>query len=147
MQNVTVLVISETGCGKSANGNAFLQIDDAFETNSSPDSCTFVTSSKNNVVNGIKRHYIDTQGFGSSDGLDAGYIQQMVEFLKAWTLGVNAFFILLNIHSPRFNTDVQHMIRLINDFFNNPEFWNQTGIIFTKCFPGYFNRETADADT
>lgn len=141
---VTVLVIGESGVGKSQNGCAFLEKDDAFETDSSPDSCTYRTSAQRNVVNGITRYYIDTQGLASTDGLDAEYIQQMVEFLKEWRHGVNAFFIVLNVQSPRFDQGIQRLIQLINDFFNNPDFWNQTGIIFTRCYPNYFNKEVAE---
>ena len=39
-KNVTIMVIGETGAGKSANGNAMLEIDNAFEVSSKPNSCT-----------------------------------------------------------------------------------------------------------
>lgn len=143
-KNVTIMVIGETGAGKSANGNAMLEIDNAFEVSSKPNSCTFVTSAKSNTINGITRYYIDTQGMSPTDNLDAKHIQQMVEFLKKWELGVNAFFIILNIQNPRFDSGIQKMIRFINEFFNNPEFWNQTGIIFTRCLPRHFDRQIAE---
>lgn len=67
--------------------------------------------------------------------------------LKEWKEGINAFFIVLNIQQPRFDSNIQRMIQLINDFFNNPKFWNQTGIIFTRCFADCFeesDREMAE---
>ena len=136
---VTVLVISETGIGKSQLGNAFLQ-KDLFEVSSRPDSCTFKTSAHSNVIDGITRNFIDTQGLQSSDGKNAPYIQQMIQFLKEWKHGVNAFFILLNVTLPRFDERIQLLITIINDFFNNPDFWNHTGIIFTNCYKGRFDR-------
>ena len=36
------------------------------------------------------------------------------------------------------------MFQLINDFYDNPKLWNQTGIIFTRCYQGYFDRENAE---
>lgn len=141
---VTTLAIGESGVGKSQFGCGFLQIDDAFETNSSPDSCTYKTSSQSNKINGITRHFIDTQGLASTDGLDASYIQQMIEFLLSWKLGVNAFFIIINIQNPKFDQGIQRLIQYINDFFNNPDFWNQTGIVFTRCYPNYFDRKVAE---
>lgn len=30
-------------------------------------------------------------------------------------------------------------MKLINDFFNNLNLKNQTGIDFTRCYPGYFD--------
>ena len=110
----------------------------AFEADSRPDSCTFLTSAKSNNISGMDIHYIDTQGFSSTDNLDSKHIQQMVQFLKEWKHGINVFFILINIFNPRFDSGIQRMIQLINDFFNNPEFWNQTGLIFTRCYNDVF---------
>lgn len=141
---VTALVIGESGTGKSQNGWGFLQKNDVFETNSSPDSCTYRTSAQSNTVNGITRYYIDTQGLSDPEQKDAEYIQQMVEFLKNWKLGINSFLIMLNIQSPRFDAGIKQMIMIINDFFNNPDFWNQAGLVFTRCFPGYFNRKMGE---
>lgn len=138
---VTIMVIGETGAGKSQNGNAMLQLDDAFEANSKPNSCTFITSAKCNTIEGITRYYIDTQGLAPSDNLDAKHIQQMVDFLIKWEHGVNAFFIVINAQNPRFDAGIQKMVRFINGFFNNPQFWNQTGILFTRCFSGHFEKD------
>ncbi|KAK8843809.1 hypothetical protein M9Y10_024883 [Tritrichomonas musculus] len=141
---VTIMAIGKSGVGKSQNGCAFLQNPNAFETDSSPDSCTYKTSAQSNIINEIKRFYIDTQGLQSTDGLDAEYIKQMIDFLKQWENGINAFYIVINIQNPKFDDGVQKMLLLINDFFNDSNFWNQTGIIFTRCFPGYFDRTTAE---
>lgn len=144
VKNVTVLVIGESGAGKSQNGNGFLQKDDAFETDSRPDSCTFITSAKCNQIDGIVRYYIDTQGISSSDGLDSKHLKQMKDFLKDWKLGVNAFFIVINVQCPKFDQGIQLIMKMINDLFNDPKFWNQAGIIFTKCYPGLFDRNMAE---
>lgn len=141
---VTILALGASGVGKSANGCSFLQKENAFESNSSPDSCTYETSAQSNVINGIKRCYIDTQGLSSSDGLDAKYIKQMVGFLKKWESGVNAIYIIINVQTPRFDQGVQKIIQMINKTFNDPNLWNQTGIIFTRCYQGYFDRKTAE---
>ena len=119
---------------KSANGCSFLQKENAFESNSSPDSRTHETSAQSNVINGIKRCYIGTQGLSSSDGLDAKYIKQMVGFLKKLESGVNAIYIIINVQTPRFDQGVQKIIQMINKTFNDPNLWNQTGIIFTRCY-------------
>lgn len=133
-KRVTIMVTGETGCGKSNSGCAFLQNEEAFEKDSRPDSKTFETIAKSNVIDDYTRYFIDTQGLESTDNKDAFYIQQMIEFLKKWTLGVNAFFIVINSQQPRFTSSIQTMIQIINDFFNEPNFWMQTGVIFTRCY-------------
>lgn len=144
---LTVMAIGETGAGKSENGNAMLMTNGAFEADSKPESVTFLTSAKSNKINDMDVYYIDTQGFGSTDNLDSKHIQQMVEFLKGWKYGINAFFILINIFNPRFDSGIQRMLQVINDFFNNPNLWNQTGLIFTRCYQDCFekaDREVAE---
>ena len=141
---VTIMAIGETGAGKSQNGNGFLQMNNAFEANSKPQACTFRTSAKSNTINGIIRYYIDTQGLASSDNLNAQYVQQMVGFLKNWDHGVNAVYIVINVQNPRFDSGIQKMLKFVNEFFNNPNFWNQTGIIFTRCFPGHFDKSSIE---
>ena len=38
------------------------------------------------------------------------------------------------------------MITKINDFFNNPDFWNHTGIIFTNCYKGRYDRNVKEKE-
>ncbi|KAK8897942.1 hypothetical protein M9Y10_000183 [Tritrichomonas musculus] len=144
IKKVTVLSLGESGVGKSTCGCVFLKNKNAFDTDSSPDSCTYKTSSQSSIINGIERHFIDTQGLASPDGLDAAYITQMVDFLKKWENGINAIYIIINIQSPRFDAGVQQMMKMLNKLFNNPNFWNQTAIIFTRCYPGHFDRNSAE---
>ena len=135
MSNIkTAIVIGETGAGKSYNSNAIIQKNNAFVTGSTPDSVTFETSAQYNYINGKKIYMIDTQGMKSSDSCDSRYIRQMVDFLKNWSYGINAFYIVMNSQNPRFDLSLQTMLKIINDFFNNPNFWKNAGIIFTRCY-------------
>lgn len=70
----------------------------------------------------------------------------MVSFLKEWKLGINAFFLVINGQNPRFDQSIQKMIKLMNDFFNDPHLWYQTGIIFTRCYEGKFDKTTFETD-
>jgi hypothetical protein len=66
----------------------------------------------------------------------------MVEFLKSWDDGVNVFAIVVNVRAPRFDQGTQKLVKLVNQFFNNPQFWNQVCIVFTNCYPSVpFNKE------
>lgn len=143
MKSVTILVIGDTGVGKSQFGNAFLQNDEAFMVSDLPCSETYKTCSQSNVINNTTINYIDTPGLNSSDGYDSYYIQEMIEFLKKWELGINAIGLLINIQNPRFSLDTQKLIQLYNNFFNNPMIWNQVVLIFTRSFPGYYDKNIA----
>lgn len=132
-EKVTVFVIGLTGVGKSANGNAFLQKNDAFETSSNPDSCTMNLQVEQNLVDGVMRYYIDTAGLDSTDEEDQQHMIDLVNSLNDLNIGINAFFLVISLQSPRMTSKIRDMITTLNNFFDDIECWKQAGIIFTKC--------------
>jgi GTPase SAR1 family protein len=130
----TILVIGQTGAGKSEFGNAYLKDCDAFEASDSADAVTIETHAKERIIDGAVRCCIDTQGLDDTQGVDAAHIQQMVEFMRSWQKGVNAVAIVINGQAPRLDAGTQRLIKIINNFFNNQEFWNHVCLIFTKSY-------------
>jgi GTPase SAR1 family protein len=129
-----ILVIGQTGAGKSEFGNGYLKDNTAFKADDSPDAVTFLTSAKERMIDGNKRICIDTQGLDDTQGVDAAHVQQMIRFLREWQKGVNAIAIIINGQAPRFNAGTQKIIKVIHNFFNNPHFWNHVCLIFTKNY-------------
>jgi hypothetical protein len=140
-RRVTLTVIGQTGAGKSQFLNGYLQAN-CFQACADPEAVTLVTSSNESLIRDEKtgiqclRTAIDTQGLDDTRGVDAAHVQQMVEFLKAWRHGVNAFALVINGQHDRFDGGTQKLVKLINTFFNNPTFWNHVCIVFTKCYAG-----------
>lgn len=133
IDQVTIFTIGLTGVGKSANGNAFIQKNGVFETSPYSESCTMNLQVGSNIVDGVMRHYIDTPGLESTDGND---LQNQIDMIKSFNnldYGINAYFLVFNIHDPRMTESIKNMIILLNNYFNNSECWKQAGIIFTKC--------------
>jgi predicted GTPase len=114
----TVSALGRTGDGKSEFLNAYLQTP-AFTVSDDPRSCTGMTTSSENLVSSHLRRGIDTQGIEDSEGVDAANVQQMVSFLKDWTNGVNAFALVINGQSPRFDQGIQKLVKILDSFFNN----------------------------
>jgi hypothetical protein len=129
----TVLAFGATGHGKSEFLNAYLQ-QQAFTVSNDPRSCTSVTSSAESLVSSDLRTAIDTQGMEDSEGVDAPHVQQLVAFLRSWRHGVNAFALVINGQSPRFDQGIQKLVKILDSFFNDPTFWNHVCIVFTKWF-------------
>ena len=134
---ITILTFGGTGVGKSSFGNVYLN-KNSFETSSSPDSCTKITCSAENIVNGKLRTFIDSPGFDDPDGVDNEHIKQMIDFLRNWKNGINAFGIVINGQSPRLDQNVQKLLKMIHFSFgtNNVSFWNSVFIVFTKWYKG-----------
>jgi predicted GTPase len=72
-RRTTVLTFGGTGHGKSEFLNAYLQRE-AFVVSDDPKSCTFLTSSSDNVVSHDHRTATDTQGLDDSQGVDASHV-------------------------------------------------------------------------
>jgi predicted GTPase len=131
----TVAVIGQTGAGKSQFLNGYLQ-QESFQACPNPKAVTLITSAAENTVQGCLRTGIDTQGLDDTQGVDAEHVQQMVRFLKEWPHGVNVFALVINGQHDRFDAGTQKLVKLINTFFNDPNFWNHVCIVFTKCYAG-----------
>ena len=132
-KRITIMTIGQTGAGKSAFGNVYLE-KEAFETSDDPDSCTRITSSAENIVNGKLRTYIDTQGLDDTEGVDDKHAQQMVDFLRSWEHGVNAIGIVINGQSPRLDQGTKKLLKLIHVLINSNEIWNYVFLVFTKWY-------------
>jgi hypothetical protein len=140
-RRVTLAVIGQTGAGKSQFLNGYLQTN-CFQACADPNAVTLITSSNEKLIQDERtclqclRTAIDTQGLDDTRGVDAAHVQQMVEFLKNWRHGVNAFALIINGQHDRFDGGTQKLVKLINTFFNDPTFWNHVCIVFTKCYAG-----------
>jgi predicted GTPase len=104
----TLLLIGQTGAGKSQLGNAYLK-SDVFRVGDDPDSETFETSSNEKKIDGVIRCVIDTQGLDDTQGVDEKHIQQMVNFMKRWNRGVNAVGLIINGQQPRLDVGTQKL--------------------------------------
>jgi hypothetical protein len=134
-RRTTVVAFGITGHGKSEFLNAYLQ-KWFFTVSDDPKSCTVSTSWAENIVSLDLRTGIDTQGLDDSEGIDAANVQQMVSFLKAWPYGVNAFALVINGQSSRFDQGTQRFVKILDSFFNDSTFWNHVCVVFTKWFSG-----------
>jgi hypothetical protein len=131
----TLLVIGGTGNGKSELCNAYIQAK-VFDARSDPNSVTQVTREEHTIVNGYTRCAIDTPGLEDYRGVDPEHVQQMVQFLRNYEDGVNAVALVFNGQSDRITLGTAKLIRLLHTFFNNPQFWQQVCIVFTKWYAG-----------
>jgi GTPase Era involved in 16S rRNA processing len=133
MQAFTVIGIGETGNGKSAFLNAYLQRN-AFQSSNKPNSCTKITSAESNIIKNKILKAIDTPGIKDTDNTDQENVKQLVEFLLNYEDGINAVAIVLNGQNDKFTKDTEKFIKIAHQMFNHPDFWEHLCIIFTKWY-------------
>ena len=133
-----LVLLGESGVGKSSIGNRLLGLDssEGFTVSRDTDSCTKKTSEQSGfwITNGTQCVIIDTPGLNDSNNEDTEHIRGIVEFLryKGW---VNTFLLVRNGHNPRMNHSFKSMLSTFELTFGE-DFWHNV-IIVVSSHSGY----------
>lgn len=98
-EQVTLLLVGLAGSGKSATGNAYLELDRFDESSRPYNPCTRVCSAIARV-NNVSRCVIDTPGLIGVESEDVETLKAIVRFLRDYEPGVNAVAIVINGQAP-----------------------------------------------
>ena len=130
-----IVVLGNTGSGKSALLNMFAGKENAFKVGLSINPETKFTTSQihnyNGTANGYTLRLIDTQGLSDGGGPDreVEHINDMIEAIKQFS-DIDLFIICLDGPNPRFTSYIQSMISRFKKIF--PKFLENSVLVFNK---------------
>ena len=136
---ITILLLGETGNGKSQLGNFLLMNPIAFLVSNDPDSCT--NDIQESYGRNNKLFVIDTPGFEDTYGNDQKNIDKIVEHIRKKNL--NAIIILFNFHQPRLSLHLKEILINIFKIFPQKNFFEHVGFVFSKSY-SYYLKENID---
>ncbi|BFU22476.1 Protein of unknown function, DUF258/AIG1 family/50S ribosome-binding GTPase, putative [Entamoeba histolytica] len=128
-----LILVGETGAGKSSLGNYLLRNDEnAFKSSSAPNSETKEAVGKyaKDAENGL--FVIDTPGLNDTDNFDNEGIQKIINSVKVE--GLQGIVLTMNFNVERFSTNLKQVVAVINDAFPIKDIWKHVCIVWTHCY-------------
>jgi len=133
-----VVIVGETGCGKSSLANALLGCDPRtndcmFGVCGGLESCTNETMIGTGPWTGQQPEFtvVDTPGFGDSSGRDNTFIQEMMEVLDNQLGYSNVIVLAVDGGTPRFRDGLTDMLKQMSSIFGET-WWDFMMVGVTK---------------
>lgn len=134
-ENITkILLLGETGVGKSSMGNYIVGKPKFLSLGSSKRVTTQIEGniSERELYKDI--YIIDSPGSQDTQLEDSKYLEELQNNFQDINAGIRAICILINFSQPRFMSYLQKQIHIYCLLFPIEDFWAHVSIVFTKAY-------------
>ncbi|OUM59777.1 hypothetical protein PIROE2DRAFT_14613 [Piromyces sp. E2] len=132
MVSASLILIGETGNGKSSLGN-FILNKEVFSVSDNPESETKITRGEYSDDDNNKIFVIDTPGLQDAEGTDRDHLVQMIDYIRD-NPGLQGIVIVFNYHQPRLPLNIKTLIKLLCNVFPGVDFWKHVALVWTKFY-------------
>ena len=134
---INLILLGETGVGKSSLGNFILNDPYAFSISNNPESETKITCGKISKDNKYI-FVIDTPGFQDSQGKDKEHLEQMIKYIKTQNK-LHAIILVFNYCENKEENSLSKSnktnLEIIKNIFKGIDIGGRVGIFFTHYYP------------
>ncbi|EDR26446.1 hypothetical protein, conserved [Entamoeba dispar SAW760] len=128
-----ILLVGNTGDGKSSLGNFILNKKNAFKVSHSPNPETKTTNGTNGEGDRSNIFVIDTPNLSDSSKMNEKFLNDMVNSIKN-RKGIQAIIVVINYNDVMLSNDLKTLIEIMCNIFSFYEFWEHVCIVWTKCY-------------
>ena len=132
MIKTSILIIGETGNGKSSLGN-FILNREIFKTSKNASSETKEPNGQYGIGETKDIFVIDTPGLQDPEGKDQSQFKEILKFTKQ-QCHLQAILIIFNYNYDKFALHIKDMIRLFCNAFPHKNFFEYVAIVWTKYY-------------
>ncbi|BFU21953.1 AIG1 family protein [Entamoeba histolytica HM-1:IMSS] len=126
-----LLLIGETGNGKSSVGNFILK-KNVFEVSGSPNSQTREVDVQSGEGDRKDLIVIDTPSLQESKEFNEKFLNDIVDIVQEE--GINGIVIILNYNTNRISNNIKIMIQIMSKIFPSHDFLKHICIVWNKCY-------------
>lgn len=133
-KEIYIVVVGETGNGKSTLCNTLIGKNNVFKESPDPECETKITSGENGKFDNFKTFIIDTPGVGDPDHSDSEHLSKMIQYVKKYPK-VSVIILVFNGISPRFSSNERRILELFYSMAPGTPIHHHLAIVWTHCIP------------